>query len=208
MCSPYFFQKTRPTTSYELLEAFSSSLAADRASRWGGRSPSPIPHSNTPHNPISPHIDEDALEGLYFAFSTILRCLHYFLRKTRPTTSYELLEAFSSSLAADRASLWSRDGIPRAHLGAWKPESRSIYHTRAANPNSGWVSPGTIRVHPTATIPIQPAPSRARPSPSRHPRAHTHAPTPTRPHPRAHTQRKKSLKKNLTLLFCVRIVQP
>ena len=28
----------------------------------------PISHSNTPHNPISPRIDEDALEGLYFAF--------------------------------------------------------------------------------------------------------------------------------------------
>ena len=27
-----------------------------------------IRHSNTPHHPISPHIDEDALEGLYFAF--------------------------------------------------------------------------------------------------------------------------------------------
>ena len=176
---------------------------------WGATS---IPHSNTPHNPISPHIDEDALEGLYFAFSTILRCLHYFLRKTRPTTSYELLEAFSSSLAADRASLWSRDGIPRAHLGAWKPESRSIYHTRAANPNSGWVSPGTIRVHPTATIPIQPAPSRARPSPSRHPRAHTPAPTPERPHPSAHTRAptperphptKKKFKKKLdTFVLC------
>ena len=32
---------------------------------WGATS---IPHSNTPHNPISPHIDEDALEGVYFAF--------------------------------------------------------------------------------------------------------------------------------------------
>ena len=27
-----------------------------------------ISHSNAPHNPISPHIDEDALEGVYFAF--------------------------------------------------------------------------------------------------------------------------------------------
>ena len=62
----------------------------------------PIPHSNTPHNPISPHIDEDALEGLYFAFSTILRCLLYFSRKTRPRASYELLEAFLPSLSADR----------------------------------------------------------------------------------------------------------
>ena len=50
--------------------------------RWGGASTHPNPphrvgegdrgdtirHSNTPHHPISPHIDEDALEGLYFAF--------------------------------------------------------------------------------------------------------------------------------------------
>ena len=56
-----------------------------------------IPHSNAQHYPISPHIDEDALEGLYFAFSLILRCLPYFLRKTRPTSSYDLLEAFLPS---------------------------------------------------------------------------------------------------------------
>ena len=116
MCLPYFFQKTRPTTSYELLEAFLPSLAADRASVW--RSPSPS-HTPTPrHHPISPHIDEDALEGLYFAFSTILRCLPYFLRKTRPTTSYELLEAFSSSLADDRASA-GRVGM-KFHARIWE----------------------------------------------------------------------------------------
>ena len=210
MCSPYFFQKTRPRASYELLEAFPPSLAADRASV--GRSPSPIPHSNAPHYPISPHIDEDALEGLYFAFSTILMCLPYFLRKARPTTSYELLEAFSSSLAAYRASRWSRDGIPRAHLGAWKPESRSIHHTRAANPNSGWVSPGRrfapIRQRQSQSSLPHPAPAHLHPAaptyrPTRpHPRAHTHAPTPTRPHPT-----KKKLKKNLTLLCFAPIVQ-
>ena len=186
MCSPYFFQKTRPRASYELLEALLPSLAADRASV--GRSPSPIPHSNAPHYPISPHIDEDALEGLYFAFSTILMCLPYFLRKARPTTSYELLEAFSSSLAAYRASRWSRDGIPRAHLGAWKPESRSIHHTRAANPNSGWVSPGRrfvpIRQRQSQSSLPHPAPAHL------HPAAPTYRPT--RPHPRAHTQRKKN----------------
>ena len=32
---------------------------------WGATS---ISHSNAPHYPISPHIDEDALEGVYFAF--------------------------------------------------------------------------------------------------------------------------------------------
>ena len=36
-----------------------------RLADWGATS---ISHSNTPHNPISPHIDEDALEGVYFAF--------------------------------------------------------------------------------------------------------------------------------------------
>ena len=51
----------------------------------------------TLQHPIPHHIDEDALEGVYFAFSTILRCLSYFFRKTRPTTSYELLEAFLPS---------------------------------------------------------------------------------------------------------------
>ena len=57
----------------------------------------PIPHSSTPHYPISPHIDEDALEGLYFGDRLILRCLPYFCEKTRPRASYELLEAFSPS---------------------------------------------------------------------------------------------------------------
>ena len=33
-----------------------------------GAFPFPIPHSNSPHNPISHRIDEDALEGVYFAF--------------------------------------------------------------------------------------------------------------------------------------------
>ena len=52
------------------------------------------PAPQRPTLPISPHIDEDALEGLYFAFSLILRCLPYFLRKTRPRSSYGILEAF------------------------------------------------------------------------------------------------------------------
>ena len=42
-------------------------------------------------------IDEDALEGVCFAFSIILRCLPYFCRKTHPRCSYELLEAFLPS---------------------------------------------------------------------------------------------------------------
>ena len=69
-----------------------------------GATPSPR-HPDTPTLPHLTHIDEDALEGVYFEFSTILRCLPYFLRKTRPRASYELLEAFSPSLTADRVSV-------------------------------------------------------------------------------------------------------
>ena len=43
-----------------------SHIPAHHASpTWGTTS---ISHSNTPHYPISPHIDEDALEVVYFAF--------------------------------------------------------------------------------------------------------------------------------------------
>ena len=149
-------------------------------------------------------------------------CSPYFLRKTRPTTSYELLEAFSSSLAAYGAIRWSRDGIPRAHLGAWKPESRSIYHTRAGNPNSGWVSPGRrfapIRQRQSQSSPPHPAPAHPHPAPPTyrptrpHPSTHTRAPTPTRPHPSTHTHAptptrphptKKKFKKKLdTFVLC------
>ena len=60
------------------------------------------PHPPTPHakHPISPHIDEDALEGVYFAFSLILRCLPYFCQKTRPRASCDLLRAHSRVLVA------------------------------------------------------------------------------------------------------------
>ena len=69
-----------------------------------GSTPSPSPHS--PHrHPHLNYIDEDALEGLYFDDRRILRCLPYFLRKTRPRASYGLLEAFSPSLTADRVSV-------------------------------------------------------------------------------------------------------
>ena len=153
-------------------------------------------------------------------------CLPYFLRKTRPTTSYDLLEAFSSSLAADRASVGLLPTQIRTHPGAWKPESRSIYHTRAANPNSGWVSPGRrfahIRQRQSQSSLPHPAPAHPHPAPPTyrptrpHPRAHTHAPTPTRRHPRADThaptptrrhQTKKNLKKKLTSLVFAPIVQ-
>ena len=40
-------------------------------------------------------IDEEALEGVYFAFSLILRCLPYFCRKTRPRASYDLIRTHS-----------------------------------------------------------------------------------------------------------------
>ena len=142
-------------------------------------------------------------------------CLPYFLRKTRPTTSYELLEAFSSSLAADRAIRWSRDEIPRAHLGARKPESRSIHHTRAGNPNSGWVSPGRrfapIRQRQSQSSLPHPAPAHLHPAPPTyrpthpHLRTHTHAPTPEHPHPSTHTRaptpNEKKVKKKLDTFF-------
>ena len=39
------------------------------ASPTGGGAAPPPSHTPTPrHHPISPHIDEDALEGVYFAF--------------------------------------------------------------------------------------------------------------------------------------------
>ena len=88
-----------------------------------------IPHSNTPHDSISSHIDEDALEGLYFAFWAILRCLPYFFRKTRPRASYGLLEAFSPSLAADGASV-GRAGRP--HL----PNTPTPPHLTPFHPTS------------------------------------------------------------------------
>ena len=75
---------------------YPSRLTAPRRRR-GGNLGGTISQSDAPHQPISPHIDEDALEGLYFAFSLILRCLPYFSEKTRPRGSYELLEAFLPS---------------------------------------------------------------------------------------------------------------
>ena len=91
----------------------------------------PSQHSTVPHHPISHHIDEDALEGVYFAFSTILRCLPYFLRKTRPRASYELLEAFSSSLAADRASV----GLPTSPISHF-PYSSTPHSSTPSHPTS------------------------------------------------------------------------
>ena len=117
--------------------------------------------------------------------------------------------------------VWGFPTQTRAHLGAWKPESRSIYHTRAGNPNSGWVSPGRrfapIRQRQSQSSLPHPAPAHPHPAaptyrPTRpHPRAHTHAPTPTRPHPSPHTHaptpnEKKNLKKNLTPLCFAPIV--
>ena len=89
----------------------------------GGHPHIPLPHTSptgvdpttshrpTLQHPISPHIDEDALEWVYFAFSPILRCLPYFLRKTRPRASYDLLEAFSPSLTTDGRPV-GREGRP------------------------------------------------------------------------------------------------
>ena len=61
-------------------------------------------HFPSPTDPYSrahlSSIDEDALEGVYFAFSLILRCLPYFCQKTRPRASYDLLRAHSGVLVA------------------------------------------------------------------------------------------------------------
>lgn len=94
----------------------------------GGSSPHPSsphlgegnwgdPHLPTPptQHPISAHTAEDALEGVYFASSSILRCLPYFLPKTRPRASYDLLEAFSSSCGRCGASV-GRSGRPHPPL--------------------------------------------------------------------------------------------
>ena len=65
-------------------------------------------HFPSPTDPYSrahlTSIDEDALEGVYFAFSLILRCLPYFCRKTRPRASYDLIRAHSGVLVA--VGLW------------------------------------------------------------------------------------------------------
>ena len=87
-----------------------------------------IPHSNAPPYPISHHIDEDALEGLYFAFSLILRCLPYFLRKTRPRGSYDLLEAFLPSCVECGAS-------PSHHPPHHPPSHTPTPHTTHLTPH-------------------------------------------------------------------------
>ena len=74
--------------------------------------PFPIFHRPILQSPSRP-IDENSLEGVYFAFSLILRCLPYFCRKTRPRASCDLLEAFSSSCGECGASVGQ---LGRPHL--------------------------------------------------------------------------------------------
>ena len=108
--------------SYDILRPPRGILAISPCRRdesWVGKGAAtssfiPTPPTDTLHQPISPHIDEDALEGLYFAFSLILRCLPYFCRKTRPRGSYELLEAFLPSCGECGASFNSNTRI-------WEP---------------------------------------------------------------------------------------
>ena len=188
---------------------------------WGreGRPQSPIsPHHDT--TPISPHIDEDALEGLYFAFSTILRCLPYFFRKTRPRASYELLEAFSSSCG--ECGVESYLPNPKLHARIWEPGSLKVglsitpepairFRDREAQGGDSRTS-DSANPNPARPILSPPHPARPHPNPRAHaptptrPRTHTHAPTPERPHPPHPT--KKNLKKNLTPLLFAPIVQP
>ena len=144
------------------------SIPAPSPRRWQlGATPSPQ-HPNT--TPILPHIDEDALEGLYFAFSLILRCLPYFFRKTRPRASYELLEAFSPSC-----------GECGGHLGGWRHNP--------PNPARTW-EPGILKVG----LSITPEPAirfrdreaqggASRPSESDNPNPACHIPRPPIPIP-------------------------
>ena len=53
-CLPYFFRKTRPRASYELLEAFLPSCGECGVTSGVWRAPSPISHSPHPDIPISP----------------------------------------------------------------------------------------------------------------------------------------------------------
>ena len=150
----------------------------------------------------------------------------YFLRKTRPRASYDLLEAFSPSCGRCGGHLggWRKQSnIPRAYMGAWNPESRSIYHTRAGIPTAKLATRSAstrasagAHLYPARLILSPLHPARPHPHPP-HPHPHTRTPTPKRPHPsahtsrahtsRAHTSRKKKLKKNLTPLFFAPIVQ-
>ena len=83
-----------------------------------GRVVSCLPPTHTTE-PISPRIDENALEGVYFAFSLIIRCLPYFCRKTRARASYDLLRAHSGVLAAV-----GLQGIARSALRVRNGKSR------------------------------------------------------------------------------------
>ena len=182
-------------------------MSAGRAVRRHPQSHTPtLPHLNlTPHRRGCPR------RALFrvFAHPKVFALLF------PKNASYDILRAPRGILAI----LWGvrgEWGFPiqsaqsRAHIGAWKPESRSIYHTRAGNPNSGWVSPGSrfthIRQRQSQSSLPHPAPAHPHPA-APHPRAHTHAPTPTRPHPRAPTHaptpnEKKVKKKVDTFLFC------
>ena len=154
--------------------------------------PHPTPHAKTPH---LAHIDEDALEGVYFAFSSILRCLPYFLRKTRPRASYELLEAFSPSCGECGVTSADVGNNPTLHAHTWEPGilkvGLSITREPLSRPQDWGTQGGASRPsesdNPYPARPILSPPHPARP----HPNPHTPTPPPTRPHPRAHTQRKK-----------------
>ena len=90
-----------------------SQLPTPRLGGWQGT----ILHSPHHDTPISAHTAEDALEGVYFAFSSILRCLPYFSQSRRPVSSYELLEALLPSCG--------RCGVT---AGVWRAPS-STRHT-------------------------------------------------------------------------------
>ena len=95
-----------------------------------GRVVSHLPPTHTPE-PISPRIDENALEGVYFAFLLMLRCLPYFCRKTRPRASCDLLRAHSGVLVAV-----GLQGIARSALRVRNGKSRQKPRASASFPVS------------------------------------------------------------------------
>ena len=109
-----------PRRGGELGDGVHPNIPLPHTSPTGATPPHPTDPLPTPKRPISAHIDEDALEGLYFAFSSILRCLPYFSQYRRPTSSYELLEAFSPSLGRCGASCVV--GVARRHPPSHTPQ--------------------------------------------------------------------------------------
>ena len=152
-----------------------------------------ILHSLHPNTPISTHTAEDALEGLYFAFSSILRCLPYFFLKTRPRASYDLLEALLPSCGQCGVTSAAGGHNPTFHAHIWEPgilkvglsiTPEPVIRIRDGDALGARFGVPSSEPHPTISLScLHPA----RPSSSRRPRLPTHAPTPTPHTPTPHT---------------------